>query len=63
MQNSAICLLGLKLSLIVQFVSLRNHYEISSLNVKMLLCKMLSLAQKNFNLDTSSKFIFEIMSR
>jgi len=43
----------------VQFVSARNNCEIDTLNIEVLLCEMLSLAQENFNLDTFSKFILE----
>lgn len=51
------------LSLIVQLVSVRNNCDITSLDIKLLLCEMLSLAQKSFNLDKSSKFTFEIIDR
>lgn len=67
MQNLATCLLALErggrgvllmtFHLMVEFVSARNYHEIDSFNITMLLCEMLTLAWKNFNLDTSSKFI------
>lgn len=56
-------MLLMALSLIVQLVSARNNCDIPFLNIKMLLCEMLSLAQKSFNLDKSSKFSFEITDR
>ena len=51
------------LSLIVQFVGARNDCEINPVNIKMVLFGIISLAQKNFNLDMSSKFTFERMGR
>lgn len=50
-------MLLMTLPLMVEFVSARNYHEIDSFNIKMLLGEMLALAWKNFNLDTSSKFI------
>ena len=51
------------LSLRVQFVGARNSCEINSLNIKMVLLEIISLAQKKFNKDMSSKFTFERMGR
>lgn len=52
-------MLLMALSPIVQFVSARNNCEIDTLNIKVLICEMLSLTQENFNLDTFSKFSLE----